>query len=184
MYVWITARKIRKGMMGDFLKVWQDPCIGLPASSASLSSPEGPNLYALHPTDDPDEMWGLGFFDSRETIERFKQSPAASKRTEALAPFVEEILWERQFEAQPWTESDRPLVYATYFRQTPVHRFKLVCICPSAKDAIEQADALMRRAKSSGFAEPEWTMRAYHHRDDAPESLLPTAGHAHASVAS
>lgn len=182
MHVWITARKIKKGMMGDFLRVWQDPCIGLPQVSAP--SPEAPAVYALHPTDDPDEMWGVGYFDSRETIERFKESPAAGKRTEALAPFVEEVLWERQFEAQPWSEADRPLVYAMYFRQTPAHRFKLTCICPSARDAIGQADSLMRRARSSGFAAPEWTMRAYHHRDEAPESLLPTAGHVHSSVTS
>ncbi|MDQ3326954.1 MAG: hypothetical protein M3506_00320 [Chloroflexota bacterium] len=181
MYVWITARKIRKGMMGDFLKVWQDPCIGLPVAPSSL---DGPTVYALHPTDDPDEMWGIGFFDSRETIDRFRQSAAAGKRAEALAPFVEAVLWERQFEAQPWSESDRPLVYAVYFRQTPVQRYKLVCICPSAKDAIEQADALMRRAESSGFVEPEWTMRAFHHRDEALESLLPTEGHVHVGLTS
>lgn len=181
MYVWITARRIKEGMMEDFLKAWEDPCIAPPVSP---SPSQGPSVYALYPTDDPNEMWGMGFFDSLETIENFNRSDAAAKRRETLAPFVEETLWERHFEAQPWSESDRPPVYAVYFRQTPLHRYRLVCICPSVKQAVKEADSLMERAKTSGYREPEWTMRAFRDRDEAPQSLPPTEGHAHARTAS
>lgn len=180
MHVWITARRIREGMMEDFLKAWQDPGVGWPVSPAS---PEGPTVYALRPTDDPNEMWGVGFFDSEDDLRRMRESPRMARRAEALSPFVADILWERTFDAHPWSEADRPLVYAVYFRQNPRRLYKLVAICPNVRQAVEEGDSLMGRARSTGLTEPQWTMRAFHDGSEAPESLPRLEeGHTHAAA--
>lgn len=176
MYAWITARLIKPGMISDFIKAWQDPGMNVPVAPSSSG---GPTLFSLHPTNNPNEMWGLGFFDSLETIESYKQSRDNEKRMEALAPYIAEVLWERHFEAHPWNESDRPLVYAVYLRTTPRRRYRLAVICPNARQAIEHADALVARAKASGYDSAEWTMRAYESSYDPPETLPAGEGHLH-----
>ncbi|MDP9379423.1 MAG: hypothetical protein M3Q29_04600 [Chloroflexota bacterium] len=179
MYVWITARRIKQGMMDQFLKAWQDPVVTLPISPAS---PEGPTVYALHPTDDPNEMWGVGFFDSLETVKRVQESPEVRRRSEMLAPYVEETLWERTFEARHWGEADRPLVYAVYLQTAPQQMYRLMAIRRDAAQAIKQADALVARARENGHATPEWTMRAFAYSDEAPETLSAEEGHPHPSL--
>ncbi len=176
MFAWITARRIREGMMEQFLRVWQDPGMSPPSSPPGE---EGPTVYALFPTDDPNEMWGVGFFDSLETIRNLRESPRMQRRAEALEPFIEEILWERTFEARPWSEQDRPLAYAVYIRPRPASRFRLAVISRDAGDAIAQADALVEQVRAADCPQAEWTMRAYESSADAPETLLPTEGHLH-----
>ncbi len=176
MHVWITARRIRPGMMEEFLKAWQDPGMSPPISP---SSPEGPTVYSLVPTDDPNEMWGVGFFDSMDTIRLFQGSPQMHKRSEALAPYVEETLWERTFEARPWSESDCPLLYAVYIRTAPQRKYRLAAICPDAREAVRRADELLAQARDTGCENPEWTMRAYESSANVPEILGTTEGHLH-----
>ena len=176
MYAWITARRVREGMMDEFLKACHDPGISPPISP---SSPQGPTVYSLQPTDNPNEMWGVGFFDSLETIRHFQTSPQMEKRREALAPYIEEVLWERIFEAHPWDEAEHPLHYAVYIRTAPNHRYRLAVVTREAREAIRQADALLDQARNSGCENPEWTMRAFESGDDAPDTLPPTAGHMH-----
>ena len=179
MYVWITARRIRPGMMTEFLKVWQDPGINMPLTPPS---PGGPTLFSLHPPESPDEMWGMGFFDSLEAIETYRSSPDHQRRTEKLEPYIEETLWNRVFEARPWNERDRPLVYAVYIRPSPHRKFQLTAICPTARDAVAQAEDLLTRARSSGAEGAEWTMRAYPCADDALDTLPATEGHTHVGM--
>lgn len=176
MYAWIIARRIKRGMMEEFLRAWQDPGIPLPVSP---SSPAGPTVYALQPTDDPDVMWGIGFFDTLGALEGFRTGPEIARRAEALAPYVEETLWERTLLARSWGEADQPLAYGLYIQTTPRGRYQLACICPDARDVIRQADAFRASARERGYPEPEWTMRAYADADDAPMTLGPDAGHAH-----
>lgn len=179
MYVWITARRIKPGMMKEFLRAWQDPGLNVPLFPPE---PGGPTLYSLHPTDNPDEVWGLGYFDSLEAIRGYQVSRDNQKRTEAFAEYVEEVLWERFMEARPWNDSDRPLVYAVYLRTTPRGRYRLAVIVPNAQAAVAQADALLAQARESGCTEPEWTMRAFACADDAPYTLAAAEGHSHAGL--
>jgi len=175
-YVWITARRIKPGLMKEFLKAWHDPGNALPVSP---SEPGGPTVYVLLPTDDPNEMWGVGYFDSLETIKRFKESPQMARRQEALSPYIEEVLWDRVFEAHPWVEYERPLYYAVYVRMRPAQRFRLIAVCPNAREAINQADRVMQEARASGYEHPEWTMRAFFDPSEAPDSLPPNVWHDH-----
>jgi hypothetical protein len=179
MYVWITARRIKRGMMQEFLRAWQDPIVTLPVSPASL---EGPTVYTLLPTDDPNEMWGVGFFDSLETVNSVRSSPEVRRRSEMLAPFVEETLWERTFEARRWGEADLPLVYAVYVRRRPGQRFELACIRPDAAHAVREADLLVARLREDGHQGAEWTMRAYRNSAEALEALRAEEGHTHPAI--
>jgi heme-degrading monooxygenase HmoA len=78
-FVWMTTRRIRPGTLQEFRRAWRpDP------------SPEGlHNAYAYW-SEDEQEVIGVSFWDSKETCDAWRASPAEARRREAMAPCVVE----------------------------------------------------------------------------------------------
>ena len=78
-FVWTTARRIKPGTLQEFRRAWRpDP------------SPEGlHNAYAYW-SEDEQEVIGVSFWDSKESCDAWRASPAEARRREAMAPCVVE----------------------------------------------------------------------------------------------
>jgi heme-degrading monooxygenase HmoA len=78
-FVWMTTRRIRPGTLQEFRRAWRPD-----------SSPEGlHNAYAYW-SEDEQEVIGVSFWDSKESCDAWRASPAEARRREAMTACVVE----------------------------------------------------------------------------------------------
>jgi heme-degrading monooxygenase HmoA len=76
-FVWMTTRRIRPGTLADFERVWRpDPY------------PQGLRSAYAYWSEDGQEVIGVSFWDSKQSCEAWRASPAEARRREAMAGYV------------------------------------------------------------------------------------------------
>lgn len=175
MYGWIVARKLRPGVRSEYVRTWQK-CT---ATGVLPDATEGgPLSYSLQFGDDPNEVWELMLFPSTEAAERYRTSHDRGEDEAMLAEYVEQTLWERDFQATQPQQPVQPLQYGVYVQTNRHHPFRLVAIVPSATEAIEEAHQFLARFEDTGEL-LRWTLRVYNNVDEVPRTLPANSWYMH-----
>ena len=102
MFGWVSARRIKPGMMERFLQEWKS------GPEAALVDPGVRLLYFMQDLEDENRMIGIGLFNSREQYERWVDSAAEDDRRFRMNSYVEAVEEERFFEVTQFP-SDEPV---------------------------------------------------------------------------
>lgn len=92
-YVWLTARRIKPGMMQQFKDAWS------PGPSAAREDPYSGSrrTYFFQDASDENRMIGLGIFVSKEAYDHFAAAAIEDDRRFLMSQYVEEVEEERFF---------------------------------------------------------------------------------------
>jgi hypothetical protein len=77
-FVWVTTRRIREGTLEDLRQAWEPP-----------EPPEGMTRAFEWVGADRRTVVGVSHWDSEESCDRYRSSPAEAERRERMAPYVE-----------------------------------------------------------------------------------------------
>jgi hypothetical protein len=76
-FVWMTTRRIRPDVLGDFEAAWRPG-----------TTPAGMLRAYAYWSDDQQEIIGVSFWESRQMCDAWRASDAEARRREAMAPYV------------------------------------------------------------------------------------------------
>jgi hypothetical protein len=77
-FVWVTTRRIKEGTLEDLRQAWEPP-----------EPPEGMTRAFEWVDADRWTVVGVSHWDSEESYDRYRSSPAEAERRERMAPYVE-----------------------------------------------------------------------------------------------
>ena len=77
-FVWVTTRQIKDGALDALRKAWEPP-----------EPPQGMTRAFEWVDGDARTVIGVSHWDSEESCDRYRSSPAEAERRERMAPYVE-----------------------------------------------------------------------------------------------
>lgn len=89
MYAWMTARRIRSGMIEQFKKAWEIDREHVPGLL---------NVSLLQDANEPNRTIGLSIWESEDAFDRYAATLDEARRKQAMDPYVEDVEWQRYFD--------------------------------------------------------------------------------------